>query len=146
MNLKDMMDFYHEEGLTVELASARVCQDIVLKAIAEGPLSQNVTIKGGVVMRSITGNIRRATRDIDLDFIHYSISDDSIRKFIRKIDCIYGIRIEIVGEIEELKHQDYHGKRIGVAISDEHGNTVRSKIDIGVHKHFDIEQDRYSSP
>ncbi len=32
-----------------------------------------MTIKGGVVMRSVTNNNRRATRDIDLDFIHYSI-------------------------------------------------------------------------
>ena len=143
MNLKDMMDMYHEEGLTRALASARVCQDVVLKAISDGPLNQNVTVKGGVVMRSITGNIRRATRDIDLDFIHYSLSDDAIRDFVRKIDCIDGISIEIVGDIEELKHQDYHGKRIEVTISDEYGNKVRSKIDIGVHKHFDIEQDTY---
>lgn len=67
MNLREMMNIYYEDGLTRELASARVCQDIVLKAIAEGQLNHNVTIKGGVVMRSITKNNRRATRDIDLD-------------------------------------------------------------------------------
>lgn len=32
----------------------RVCQDIVLKAIARSNLGRNVTIKDGVVMRSIT--------------------------------------------------------------------------------------------
>ena len=58
---------YMEDGLTRELAAARVCQDVVLKAISIGPLNRNVTIKGGVVMRSITNNNRRATRDIDLD-------------------------------------------------------------------------------
>lgn len=58
MNLRKMMDIYYEEGLTRDLAAARVCQDIVLKAIAEGPLSRNVTIKGGVVMRSLTDNNR----------------------------------------------------------------------------------------
>lgn len=143
MNLKDMMDLYYEEGLTRELASARVCQDIVLKAISEGPLNRNVTIKGGVVMRSITNNNRRATRDIDLDFIHYSLSDESIRTFVNKLNCIEGLSIEIEGEIKELKHQDYHGKSIGIVIRDEYGNTVRSKIDIGVHKHFEIEQELY---
>ncbi len=61
MNLREMMDAYSEEGLTRDLAAARVCQDIVLKAIAEGPLNRNVTIKGGVVMRSLTHNNRRAT-------------------------------------------------------------------------------------
>ena len=96
--------------MTRDLAAARVCQDIVLKALAEGPLSRNVTIKGGVVMRSLTNNNRRATRDIDLDFIHYSIEDGSIREFVKKLDCIQGIKVEIVGDIEELKHQDYHGK------------------------------------
>ena len=75
MNLQEMMDMYYEDGLTRELAAARVCQDIVLKAIAIGPLNRNVTVKGGVVMRSLTNNNRRATRDIDLDFIHYSIED-----------------------------------------------------------------------
>ena len=56
MNLREMMDAYSEEGLTRDLAAARVCQDIVLKTIAEGPLNRNVTIKGGVVMRSLTHN------------------------------------------------------------------------------------------
>lgn len=31
MNLQEMMDIYYEDGLTRELAAARVCQDIVLK-------------------------------------------------------------------------------------------------------------------
>lgn len=95
-----MIDMYMEDGLTRELAAARVCQDVVLKAISIGPLNRNVTIKGGVVMRSITNNNRRATRDIDLDFIHYSISDES-------------------------------------------GNSISSKIDIGVHKDLDVEQEEY---
>ena len=63
MNLREMMDAYSEEGLTRALAASRVCQDIVLKAISEGPLNRNVTIKGGVVMRSLTQNNRRATQD-----------------------------------------------------------------------------------
>lgn len=143
MNLNDMMDEYNAEGLTRELAAARVCQDIVLKAIVVGSLSKNVTIKGGVVMRDVTGNIRRATRDIDLDFIHYSIGDDAVRTFIQKLNSIDGISITLEGEIKELKHQDYHGKSVGVVIRDEEGNTVRSKIDIGVHKHLEIEQEEY---
>ncbi len=138
-----MMEMYYEEGLTRELAAARVCQDIVLKAIAIGPLSRNVTVKGGVVMRSLTKNNRRATRDIDLDFIHHSIEDEAIRDFIRKLDCIQGIRLEIIGDIEELKHQDYHGKSIKVRIKDEEGAFVESKIDIGVHKHLELEQEEY---
>lgn len=143
MNLQELMDRYHEEGLTRELAAARVCQDIVLKAIADGPLSRNVTIKGGVVMRSLTNNNRRATRDIDLDFIHYSLNEEAIRIFIDKMNCIEGLGIKIEGDIKELKHQDYHGKSIEVVIRDNYGNDIRSKIDIGVHKHLGIEQEEY---
>ena len=124
MDLREMMDMYYEDGLSRELAAARVCQDIVLKAIAVGPLSRNVTINGGVVMRSLTNNNRRATRDIDLDFIHYSIEDEAIRVFVQKMNCIAGIRIEIIGDIEELKHQDYHGKSIKVQIIDKNGTAV----------------------
>lgn len=143
MDLREMMDKYSVDGLTRELAAARVCQDIVLKAIAIGPLSRNVTIKGGVVMRSLTNNNRRATRGIDLDFIHYSIEDEAIQLFVQKMNCIPEIKIEIIGNIEELKHQDYHGKSIKVRITDKNGTAVESKIDIGVHKHLELEQEEY---
>lgn len=75
-----------------------------LCSIANGPLSRNVTIKGGVVMRSITNNNRRATRDIDLDFIHYSLADESVKIFVEKMNCVDGVVISIDGGIEELKH------------------------------------------
>ena len=143
MNLQELMNAYLEEGLTTELASSRVCQDIVLKAISEGPFSRNVTIKGGVVMRSLTKNNRRATKDIDLDFIHYSLDDDSIREFVQRLDYIDGIHIEMKAEITELKHQDYKGKSIEVIISDKYGYVVKSKIDIGVHNHLEIDQEEY---
>ena len=143
MNLREMMAMYQEDGLTREYAMARVCQDIVLKAIATGPLNRNVAIKGGVVMQSISKNNRRATRDIDLDFIHYSLEDECIYDFIEKLNCIPGVELAVAGEIEELKHQDYHGKSIKVRITDEEGVSVESKIDIGVHKHFEMEQEEY---
>lgn len=138
-----MTDAYYEDGLTRELAEARVCQDIILKAIAISPFSKNVTIKGGVVMRSLTNNNRRATRDIDLDFIHYSLDDVSIRAFVNKLNCIPGIQLEIIGQIEELKHQDYHGKSIKIRITDDSGVSINSKMDIGVHKHLEMEQEEY---
>lgn len=62
MNLQEMMNIYYEDGLTRELAAARVCQDIVLKAIADGPFNRNVTIKGGVVMRSLTNVLSKGLR------------------------------------------------------------------------------------
>ena len=100
-NLEELAAEVRNDGYSEINAEARVCQDIVLKAISQGSLSRNVTVKGGVVMRSITGNIRRATQDMDLDFIRYSLSDDSIRAFVEKLNCLDGISIRIEGAIDE---------------------------------------------
>lgn len=143
MNLSDMVRKMKELGYETDDAEARVCQDIVLKAISKSSLSRNVTIKGGVVMRSITNNIRRATQDMDIDFIRYSLSDESIENFVTKLNCIDGITIVRVGRIEELSQQDYKGKRVNVHIKDSYGNLIESKIDLGVHKHMEIEQEEY---
>ena len=80
---------------------------------------------------------------MDIDFIRYSLSDDSIRQFIEKLDCLEGIHIRQTGEISELRQQDYHGKRVYVVISDDTGDSIESKIDLGVHKNLDIEQEEY---
>lgn len=73
MNLAELASEIRRDGYTEINAEARVCQDIVLKAIANSSLNRNVTIKGGVVMRSISGDSRRATQDMDFDFIRYSL-------------------------------------------------------------------------
>ena len=143
IKLRELIEQAREQGYNPANARAKVCQDIVLKAIAESSMSRNVTIKGGVVMRSISNDIRRATQDLDMDFIRYSLADDSIDAFIRKLNCLPELRIERVGRIRELKQQDYHGKRVFIRISDEEGTSIDSKLDLGVHKHLNIEQIEY---
>lgn len=142
-NLNEMIETIKELGYNDSDAQARVCQDIVLKAISESSLNRNVTIKGGVVMRSLTQNVRRATQDMDIDFIRYSLSENSIDVFIKKLNSIEGLYIRTVGDIEELRQQDYHGKRVFVKITDDFGNVLESKIDLGVHKRLEIEQEEY---
>lgn len=141
--IAEMLEKANEEGFFDENAEAKVCQDIVLKALSESSLSRNATIKGGVVMRSITKDARRATQDMDIDFIRYSLGDEAIREFIRKLNCLRGIHIEQIGEIEELRQQDYHGKRVYVRLFDDNGEEIDSKIDLGVHKHLSVEQEEY---
>ena len=138
-----MIEEANKNGYQGDKASAKVCQDIVLKALSIGPLSSNVTIKGGVVMRSKTNNFRRATQDLDIDFIKYSLADDAIDAFIGKLNCLEGIKISRLGKIEELKQSDYHGKQVFILIEDLDGNQVRSKIDLGVHNRFELEQEEY---
>lgn len=143
MDLRDEVDKIMYEGYNEVNAESRLCQDILLKAISESSLRENVTIKGGVVMRNLSGSVRRATQDIDLDFIKYSISDEAIHLFVDKLDGIDGLHIQIKGPIKELNHQDYKGKRVFAEITDETGYSIDAKIDIGVHKDLDIEQEEY---
>ena len=58
-----------QKGFKEADAIAKVCQDIILNAINRSSLNENVTIKGGIVMRSLSHNARRATQDVDIDFI-----------------------------------------------------------------------------
>lgn len=135
-NLEELAWTVRNDGYSEVNAEAKVCQDVVLKAISNSSLSRNVTIKGGVVMRSITGNTRRATQDMDLDFIRYSLSNEAILTFIEKLNCLEGITIRIDGEITELSQQEYNGKRVLVTIEDDVGASllINSKEQIFTEK------------
>jgi hypothetical protein len=144
MNLESIRQSYIAQGLSPLDASARTCQDVLLELIARSSQARNVTIKGGVVMQHLSNTNRRATQDLDFDFIKYSISDDAIREFIRKLDTSSSdVSIAIIGDIEELKHQDYQGKRVHVRLTDSVGTAIGTKLDIGVHKNVDVAQDEH---
>jgi len=144
MNLEGYVRKYINEGYELNDARSKVAQDIVLTKICKSNFKKHITVKGGVVMHSISNSIRRATRDLDLDFIKYSLEDDSIYEFIKKLNLVNdNINIQIIGNITELSHQDYNGKRVNIQIIDEFNYTIDAKLDIGVHKLFELEQDDY---
>ena len=144
MNIGQLVDFYISNGYELADAIAKVSQDIILLKISRSSLGHNVTIKGGVVMHNISKDKRRATRDMDLDFIKYSLSDESIEQFIEKLNKVNdGINITINGNIQELHHQDYSGKRVYITLVDSNNYRVDTKLDIGVQKDFDIKQEEY---
>ncbi len=143
ISIEEMLRVANQEGFRGINAEAKVCQDLILKAISASPFSQNATIKGGVVMRSLSGSARRATLDIDVDFIRYSISDGSVDAFIESFNSLPGVSFSRVGPIEELKQQDYRGKRAYVRVCDASGRAIQSKVDFGVHKELDIAQTDY---
>ena len=143
ININEMIKREMENGYSDANARSKVSQDIILKAIASSSINHNITVKGGVVMRSKTGDIRRATQDLDLDFIKYSLEDESINDFVKKINCLNGVSISRIGKIEDLKQQDYHGKRIYLTITDLEEITIKTKLDLGVHNKLDIEQEEY---
>lgn len=142
-DLNNLIESYRKLGHPSFLASFTACQDVLISKIAASPLSKNVTIKGGVLMHSMSGSERRATRDFDFDFLHYPLSEEDIDRFLRAIGAVNdGITIKRVGEIEELSQQDYKGKRVNVIISD--GNrSVTTKLDIGVQADLDVKQEEF---
>lgn len=143
MNLDDLVKYYINLGYNLLQSEAKVCQDIILLKISRSPFINNVTVKGGVVMHDFSKDKRRTTRDLDIDFIKYSLSDKSILEFINKLNFSNDIKIEVVGEIEELKQQAYHGKRVFVRLSDNFDNQMTTKLDIGVNNNLKIEQENY---
>lgn len=144
MNLYEETEKIKKQGYSENDAQSKLGQDIVLKAISDSGMARNATIKGGVVMRSISGDSRRATQDLDLDFIRYSITDESIRRFVKKLNCIDGLTIKLIGKITELNHQDYKGKRITISLTDMEETSISLKMDFGVHNDLSIEQDEYA--
>ena len=82
MDLEDCVRKYIKEGYTINDARSKVSQDVILIKIAKSNFKNHITIKGGVVMHNMSNSLRRATRDLDLDFIKYSLEDSSIRNFI----------------------------------------------------------------
>ena len=123
------------EGYANAPAMAKLAHDVVLKAMETCGVARNVTVKGGVVMGGITGDVRRATMDMDIDFVHYGINDENIDNWIQRLTCLDGIKIERNGEIADLSHQNYHGKRVYLNITDSLGVEVSTRLDIGVHVH-----------
>lgn len=141
INLIELVNKYIEDGYNEIYANAKVAQDIVLSYLFKSEYKNNITIKGGVVMYNITNDKRRATIDIDLDLIRIYLADDNLYKIFTS-HKLRGIDLYInMNEITNLKHQDYNGKRIPVIIKDTFNNEIKTKIDVGVHTEYNIDQD-----
>lgn len=137
--INELMIEYMNKGLTTNQAESSVCQQIIISKISKSKFADNVLLKGGVVMFHLTNNTRRATIDLDFDFIRYDISNPSIEAFINLLNR-YDEQCKISAvEIKELKQDDYHGKRVFVDVKDK-TRSIRFKLDIGVHTLLAIEQ------
>ena len=137
--IEEMIKEYMTLGFSLNQAETFVCQEITIRKIAESPLAENVLIKGGVVMFNLTKEKRRATIDLDFDFIRYDISDSSIELFVEllnKYNSNYQIKIK---SIKSLNQDDYQGKRVVTTIKDK-SRSINFKLDIGVHTLLTIKQ------
>ena len=127
-------------GYSDETAEAKIAHDVVLMAIRDSGFHDNLTVKGGVVMSALTDIARRATMDMDVDFLRYPLTNEAIRRFVSRLDRVAPCKIRIVGKIETLHQQEYKGKRVRLTLTDEAGATIETKVDIGVHARVGIEQ------
>ena len=135
-----MHDELVSKNYSDDMADAKIAHDVILAAIEASGFHDNLTVKGGVVMSGITDLVRRATMDMDLDFLHHSLSDAAIRRFVSRLNRNSPCKISIAGDIVELKQQEYKGKRVYLLVKDEIGAIVRTKVDIGVHTRDEVSQ------
>ena len=98
MNLNELIQKYINKGYKRIDATSRVSQDIILLKISKSNFKKHITIKGGVVMHNISKDKRRATRDMDIDFIKYSLEDKSILRLLVILQN-YTIKIMMVNEL-----------------------------------------------
>lgn len=133
-------------GYGLASAQAKTAHEALLLAMHRSGFKKGGTIKGGVVMSYITADIRRTTMDMDVAFIHKSISETAIRKFILNLNGrIPKVRFAVFGTVGELLHEDYRGKRVYVDVTDGSVKApIRIKVDIGVHKYAEMSQLDYS--
>lgn len=137
-----------QNGYRLAEAQAKVAHDALLLAMHKSGFKENCTIKGGVVMCELSRESRRTTMDLDIDFMHCSISEKSIRRVVSRWARRSGLSISIYGPVVELRQEDYRGKRVYLDITDGSiRNPVRTKVDIGVHVREDMvqEQRRFSA-
>jgi predicted nucleotidyltransferase component of viral defense system len=141
--IKQYIEDYISEGFTLAQARNLTAQIIILSKIEKSKYVDSILLKGGVVMYNMTHEQRRTTADLDFDFVRCNISNNSdIKLFVdalNKKDSEY--RVIINGEPEELHQQDYHGKRVKLIIKDK-TESIRFKLDIGVHTLLGIEQNK----
>ena len=93
MNFTVFRDRLVAIGYSDDTAYAKIAHDIVLKAVRDSGFQDNLTVKGGVVMSSLTDVARRATMDMDLDFVHYPLANDAIRRFVSGLKRVAPCRI-----------------------------------------------------
>ena len=139
--LREQIEELQSRGYSAVLASAKVVHDVILMAMSRSGFKVNGTLKGGVVMSALTKDIRRATLDMDIDFIHHPISEAGVKRFVNRLArAMPELYMAIRGRVIDLKHEDYRGKRIYLAVKDESiPRWIRTKMDIGVHTHESIQ-------
>ena len=73
--IKEQIAALRKVGYRLPTAQMKVAHDIILLAMHRCGFKKSSTIKGGVVMSHMTGDIRRTTMDMDIAFVHAHLSE-----------------------------------------------------------------------
>ena len=143
MTIREIISRYLQKGFSVADSRNLAAEEIFITKIASSEMAEHVTFKGGIVMYNLTKNDRRVTQDIDFDLMRYSIDKESIGLFIEKMNNVDDdFELSIKGELEDLHQEDYQGVRANIIIKDKKFDSLKLKLDIGVHTYSGIEQEK----
>ena len=79
-------------------AQAKLAHDVVLAALERSGFGPHVAVKGGVLMGSLTGDVRRATMDLDVDLVRHPLSDRSVDALVARLNCLDGVAVSRRGQ------------------------------------------------
>lgn len=140
MIVKKTLKYYLGKKMNIFEARAHAASDLFLYYTSQSKFKNNVTLKGGVLIYNLTGNTRRTTRDLDIDFIHYPMDEKSVDNFLNEIsknqDDIIFKRKSV---LKQLSHDDYRGNGFKIEIIDKQ-EKLELSIDVGVHTYSVMEQ------
>ena len=144
MTLIDLVQLMRHDGFKQNRARVKVCQEIFMMKLAMSHYKESILFKGGTIMYQLSKEIRRSTEDVDIDLIRLSITNQNLFDVLNQIGSIdtgNGITFTVVeDQISALKHESYEGKRVILLFKDKSDNTLKLKLDIGIHTNYHIRQ------
>ncbi|MCQ2795857.1 MAG: nucleotidyl transferase AbiEii/AbiGii toxin family protein [Bacilli bacterium] len=140
MLIKKTLQYYLGKGMNIVEARAHAASDLFLYYTSQSKFKSSVTLKGGVLIYNLTGNARRMTRDLDIDFIHYPMNEKSIDNFLDEISRNKeSVVFRRISELEKLSHDDYHGIWFKVRVT-KGSEKLELDVDVGIHTYSVMEQ------
>ena len=124
-----------KEGLQLQLLLNLICQEEILRRIGKSKFSDNLILKGGFLLYSLSGFKSRPTMDADYLLKNQPNDTENIKKIISEIISISDENDFVKFEIKRLEpiaeQREYNGIRVNMI-----GNIRNTKtpfsIDIGV--------------
>ncbi len=124
-----------EQGISLQQIISLFCQEEFLRRLSESPYKNNLILKGGFLLYSISGFTGRPTVDADYLLDHHSNEKKAIEQLVSEIISLSNQNDFLEFEIRSLETisevKEYHGIRVNLTGVIGRTRTPLS-IDIGV--------------